>query len=222
MGTDSHATWMLAVDAACVAVFGGAVALRLLTTRLRRPSTSRPAPASRAMSVAGRTRPRSETLPRLLPPAAATPSLDAHIASATAPCPRCAASRDASSPRSRRAGCADAAAPASRRTSSSVRSPPGARPIVVANGVEGEPASHKDALLMRVNPHLVLDGAVAAAAAVGARRIIVAVGRGAAARTRPRRRDRRARTGGRARADRARRRSRPLRRRRGERARAAG
>ena len=32
MGTDSHATWMLAVDAACVAVFGGAVALRLLTT----------------------------------------------------------------------------------------------------------------------------------------------------------------------------------------------
>lgn len=31
MGTDSHATWMLAVDAACVAVFGGAVALRLLT-----------------------------------------------------------------------------------------------------------------------------------------------------------------------------------------------
>jgi NADH:ubiquinone oxidoreductase subunit F (NADH-binding) len=55
----------------------------------------------------------------------------------------------------------------------------GREPIVVANGVEGEPASHKDALLMRVNPHLVLDGAVAAAAGVGAKHIVVAVGRGA-------------------------------------------
>jgi sulfoxide reductase heme-binding subunit YedZ len=30
MGTDSGATWMLAVDAACIAIFGAAVALRLL------------------------------------------------------------------------------------------------------------------------------------------------------------------------------------------------
>lgn len=55
----------------------------------------------------------------------------------------------------------------------------GRRPVVVANGVEGEPASHKDALLMRINPQLVLDGAVAAAAAVGAQQIVIAVGRGA-------------------------------------------
>ena len=40
--------------------------------------------------------------------------------------------------------------------------------------------SHKDKLLMRTNPHLVLDGAVAAAAAVGARQIVIAVGRNAA------------------------------------------
>ena len=33
IGTDSGAAWMLAVDATCVAIFGGAVALRLLTAR---------------------------------------------------------------------------------------------------------------------------------------------------------------------------------------------
>ncbi|MFE3054456.1 NADH-ubiquinone oxidoreductase-F iron-sulfur binding region domain-containing protein [Nocardia sp. NPDC059239] len=45
----------------------------------------------------------------------------------------------------------------------------GRRPIVVANGAEGEPDSHKDAVLLTRAPHLVLDGLVAAAAAVGSR-----------------------------------------------------
>lgn len=49
------------------------------------------------------------------------------------------------------------------------------RPVVVVNAAEGEPASRKDAYLMHTRPHLVLDGAVLAADAVGAREVIVAV-----------------------------------------------
>ena len=51
------------------------------------------------------------------------------------------------------------------------------RPIVVLNGAEGEPASQKDKALLRSVPHLALDGAAAAAAALGAREVVVAVGR---------------------------------------------
>lgn len=52
------------------------------------------------------------------------------------------------------------------------------RPVVVVNGGEGEPASGKDRLLLTANPHLVLDGAALAAAALGAREIIIAVHEG--------------------------------------------
>jgi NADH:ubiquinone oxidoreductase subunit F (NADH-binding) len=51
------------------------------------------------------------------------------------------------------------------------------RPIVVVNATEGEPASGKDKALLRLAPHLVLDGAAAAAGAIGAREIVIAVGR---------------------------------------------
>ena len=53
----------------------------------------------------------------------------------------------------------------------------GHAPVVVANGTEGEPASAKDKTLIACNPHLVVDGAVAAAYAVGSREAILAVGR---------------------------------------------
>jgi NADH:ubiquinone oxidoreductase subunit F (NADH-binding) len=46
---------------------------------------------------------------------------------------------------------------------------------VLVNGAEGEPMSAKDRVLMEVAPQLVLDGAMAAAAAVDAREIVVAV-----------------------------------------------
>ncbi len=53
------------------------------------------------------------------------------------------------------------------------------RKVVVANGTEGEPASRKDAALLARAPHLVLDGALAAANAIGADEVIVVVSRGA-------------------------------------------
>jgi NADH:ubiquinone oxidoreductase subunit F (NADH-binding) len=46
-------------------------------------------------------------------------------------------------------------------------------PIVVVNASEGEPASRKDRTLLELRPHLILDGANVAAAAVGADEIVV-------------------------------------------------
>ncbi len=50
---------------------------------------------------------------------------------------------------------------------------------VVVNGSETEPASEKDKLLISRLPHLVLDGAILAAKAVGAPKVIIQVGESA-------------------------------------------
>ena len=49
--------------------------------------------------------------------------------------------------------------------------------MVVANGAEGEPGSFKDRVLMCQRPHLVVDGAILAAEAIGADEIVFYVGR---------------------------------------------
>ena len=58
----------------------------------------------------------------------------------------------------------------------SVASQPGGAPVVLANGGEGEPLSRKDRMLMEQRPHLVIDGAMLAAGAVGADEVVLYVG----------------------------------------------
>lgn len=54
----------------------------------------------------------------------------------------------------------------------------GRKPVVLANAMEGEPASSKDAILLRHAPHLVLDGIQVLAATLGAESAFIAVHRG--------------------------------------------
>ena len=46
---------------------------------------------------------------------------------------------------------------------------------MIANGVEGEPASDKDKILLSRAPHLVIDGAVSAAELTGATEAVIVV-----------------------------------------------
>ena len=57
-------------------------------------------------------------------------------------------------------------------------------PTVVVNGAEGEPGTLKDRTLLRRNPYKVLEGALIAAHAVGADRVVVGMKRSATGRAR--------------------------------------
>ncbi len=54
----------------------------------------------------------------------------------------------------------------------------GRKTVVIANAMEGEPASSKDVVLLSHSPHLVLDGIQAAARSIGATNAYIAVHRG--------------------------------------------
>jgi NADH:ubiquinone oxidoreductase subunit F (NADH-binding) len=51
-----------------------------------------------------------------------------------------------------------------------------ARPVLVANGAEGEPLSAKDAVLLENSPHLVIDGMLIAGRALSAARLVLYAG----------------------------------------------
>ncbi|WP_046709804.1 SLBB domain-containing protein, partial [Streptomyces europaeiscabiei] len=53
----------------------------------------------------------------------------------------------------------------------------GIRPVVVVNGSEDEPACRKDTVLINRAPHLILDGALLVAEALGARQLVIGVTR---------------------------------------------
>ena len=76
--------------------------------------------------------------------------------------------------------CAATAGPSSRSPASGRQpSTPGGRGIVVANGAESEPASGKDAALLQLRPHLVLDGLKATVRATGSTEAVLWLHKGA-------------------------------------------
>jgi NADH:ubiquinone oxidoreductase subunit F (NADH-binding) len=124
-------------------------------------------------TASGRTAPAPAGVARLLAGVGGAPTLDRHLA-LYGPLPR---RRDLIETIEAAAlhGRGGAGFPTAVKLAAVARAT--SRPIVVANGAEGEPTSKKDRALLRVAPHLVLDGVSLAADAVGAREALVAVSR---------------------------------------------
>jgi NADH:ubiquinone oxidoreductase subunit F (NADH-binding) len=114
-------------------------------------------------------------LPRLLPPAGLAAGLAAHLGR-HGPVPYRGAPRAliADVRASGLTGRGGAAFPVYRKLEAVATARTG-RAVVVGNGAEGEPASHKDEALLTLAPHLVLDGLQLAAEAVGAGQAILYV-----------------------------------------------
>ena len=118
----------------------------------------------------------ADVLPRLLPPGqpAGPVSLGDHLARyGPLPGPGDRAQREAVIEQVRLSGLAGrggAGFPTARKLAAVAAR---RNAIVIGNGTEGEPASAKDQVLMARSPHLVLDGAVAAAHLAGAREAVI-------------------------------------------------
>jgi NADH:ubiquinone oxidoreductase subunit F (NADH-binding) len=128
------------------------------------------APANETVSEAtgGAARPAASGLPRLLPLVPGVPEdLRAHLARYGRPPYRGGPGMLIGSvEQAGLTGRGGAAFPVHRKLAIVARAR--GRKVIVANGAESEPASHKDALLLRAAPNLVLDGLQLAAEAIGA------------------------------------------------------
>ena len=116
------------------------------------------------------------TVSRLLPDGQADPTLAGHLAR-HGNRPSCAGLRRdeliAEVERAGLAGRGGAGFPTAVKLRALAAAGAAAGPRVIANGVEGEPASDKDKVLLAMAPHLVLDGAVSAAELIGAREVVI-------------------------------------------------
>jgi NADH:ubiquinone oxidoreductase subunit F (NADH-binding) len=130
-----------------------------MTTALNMPAEHETAPGGAARQAAA-------GLPRLLP--RVPEDLQAHLARyGTAPYRGQPGELIGDLEESGLTGRGGAAFPVHRKLAA-VASAKSTRKVAVANGAESEPASRKDELLLRIAPHLVLDGLQLAAEAVGA------------------------------------------------------
>jgi NADH:ubiquinone oxidoreductase subunit F (NADH-binding)/DMSO/TMAO reductase YedYZ heme-binding membrane subunit len=160
-GSDLKFTWLLAINGACAAAVLGAILVRVL-------------PGVGGASEAG--------LPRLLRGIGADEPLDLEQHEAihgVLPLRRRRRGQQIDEEllgrieRSGLRGHGGAAFPTAVKLRATIAAK--GRPIVIVNACEGEPASLKDKLLLERLPHLVLDGGLLAAAAVGADELIVCV-----------------------------------------------
>jgi NADH:ubiquinone oxidoreductase subunit F (NADH-binding) len=129
--------------------------------------------------------PQTPALPRLLAgiPAEGAMALQEHLAEHGAPPPAHARGRRSDRDRAERLideidaagllGRGGAAFPTATKMRAVARSR--GRAVVLANAAEGEPASLKDRTLLEALPHLVLDGGLLAAQAVGADELVICV-----------------------------------------------
>lgn len=197
-GSDSGAEWMVAINVGCVAAVAGAVAWRLVDANLRSPLPDLvPDPVmadERILNPAGFPEgPRLEagTLVTIRPAApnppvlgerllggpavtAGTESYASHLAR-LGPLPVRGPSLIPFIEASGLLGRGGAGFPVGRKWRS-VAERSGGHAVVVANGAEGKATSRKDRVLMSLRPHLVLDGALVAANAVGADEVVMFIG----------------------------------------------